>query len=171
MSNFEGERRKQRRFEQIGTNNPRCQCGETDWRCFEVTTTPSCANCFLKFTIDANDEQARQRRLKKLRTNSPRCAMCGETDWRCIEQHHIGGRKHDPMTVLLCANDHLRVTDRQIDHPISNEDADELLVRISNSLRGHADMHRLVAQRSIEFADALLERAQMPVPPTKRSTL
>ena len=170
MNNFEKERRKQRRFEQIGTNNPRCQCGETDWRCFEATKIPHCANCCLKSTIDANNEQAKQRRLKKLGTNNPGCCMCSETDWRCIEEHHVGRRKHDPMTAQLCANDHLRVTDMQNDHPMSNEDADQLLVRISNFLRNLAEMLRLVAQRLIEFADVLLERAQMPVSPTKRST-
>jgi hypothetical protein len=159
-SNFELERRKQRRLGQLGTNTPRCACGEADWRCFDATTMPRCANCYLKSTVDPSNEQARRRRLKKLGTDEPCCATCGETDWRCIQEHHVGRRKHEPMTVLLCANDHLRVTDDQKDHPSSNEDADPFLVQISNFLRGLADMLRLVAKRLVEFADALLDRAQ-----------
>ena len=119
---FERERRKQRRFEQIGTNRPSCpNCAETDWRCFEATSMPRCANCFIKATTSPNNAQQKKRRLKKLGTNQPCCAMCVETDWRCIEQHHVAGRKRDAMTVLLCANDHLRMTDEQTSHPSSDE--------------------------------------------------
>jgi hypothetical protein len=132
---FERERRKQRRFEQIGTGKPYCpDCGETDWRCFEATSMPHCVNCHIKATVDPNDVRHKQRRFKKLGTNQPRCAMCGETDWRCIEQHHVAGRKRDGMTVLLCANDHLRMTDEQISHPSSDENSDALLVKMSNLL-------------------------------------
>lgn len=164
---FELERRKQRRFQQIGTNNPRCKCGETDWRCFLTTSMPNCANCAIKATVNSNNGSAKQRQLKKLGTNSPRCTACGETDWRCIDQHHIGRRKYDQTTVLLCANDHLRVTDEQRDHPSVNGDEDQLLAQISNFLRGLADVLRLVAQRLIEFADALLKRAQSEASPIK----
>jgi hypothetical protein len=168
---FECERRKQRRYDQIGANNPRCpDCAETDWRCFLATTMPRCANCAIKARPDPNNSEAKRRRLKKLGTTNPHCAMCGEGDWRCFEEHHVGRRKHDSMTILLCANDHLKVSNDQKDHPSSREDADLLLVQISNFLRGLADMLRLVAQRLIEFADALLERAQPgPVTGTKVS--
>jgi hypothetical protein len=159
---FECERRKQRRCEQIGANNPRCpNCAETDWRCFLATTMPRCANCAIKARTDPNNSEAKRRRLKKLGTTNPHCAMCGESDWRCFEGHHVGRRKHDSMTILLCANDHLKVSDDQKDHPSSSENADLLLVQISNFLRGLADMLRLIVKRLTEFADALLERAQI----------
>jgi hypothetical protein len=159
---FDHEKRTQRRYEQIGTSTPRCpDCPEADWRCFTATSMPRCVNCAIKATKPDNDV-AKRRRLKELGTDNPHCAMCGESDWRCIEQHHVCRRKHDAMTVLLCANDHLRVTDDQKDHPSSSEAADPLLVQISNFLRGLADMLRVVADRLIEFADALLHRVETP---------
>jgi len=143
-SEFERERRKQRRFEQIGTNNPGCpDCNESDWRCFEATSMPRCANCAIKASVDPRDDAVKRRRLKKLETNNPRCAMCGENDWRCIELHHVGKRRNDLTTVLLCANDHLRMTDEQKDHPSMAHDADPVLVALNNFLRGLADMLRI----------------------------
>ena len=168
---FERERRKQRRLEQIGTDKPHCPiCHETDWRCFEAPAMPCCANCCIKVTADPDDDQHKKRRLKKLGTSEPRCAMCGETDWRCIERHHPAGRKRDAMTMLLCANDHLRMTDEQKSHPSTVEDADPLLVKISNFLRGLADMLRLITEQLIKFADELLERARTHRSPTNGST-
>lgn len=159
-SHFDREIRRQRRYEQIGTSTPRCpDCGEADWRCFTATLMPRCANCAIKAT-KSDKPASKQRRLKELRTNNPRCALCGESDWRCIQEHHVGRRKHDAMTVLLCANDHLKMTDDQKDHPSSSEDADECLVQISNFLRGFADMLPSSSNRLIEFADELLARAQ-----------
>ena len=60
------ERRKQRRLEKLGTNNPVCgTCGERDWRCFEDhhvadykrdnLTVPICRNCHRKVSDDQND--------------------------------------------------------------------------------------------------------------------
>jgi hypothetical protein len=55
-----GEKRKQLRLEKLGTNNPRCTCGETDWRCMQQhhdagqkndpTVVILCANCHCKVT-------------------------------------------------------------------------------------------------------------------------
>ena len=160
MEDLELERRKQRRLDQIGTNNPRCKCGETDWRCFEATTMPDCVNCSIKSAVDANMERAKQRRLKKLKTSEPRCAMCGENDWRCIEEHHFAGRRRDSKTVLLCANDHLRMTDDQNDHPKSDPSGDPLLERIAHGMLGLADMLRVIVEWLVELGHALLERAQ-----------
>ena len=143
--NFERERRKQRRFEQIGTDKPRCpDCPETHWRCFLTTTMPRCANCTIKATVDSTNDVAKCRRLRKLGTKTPCCAMCGESDWRCIELHHVGGRRYDPTTVLLCANDHLRMSYEQKDHPSMTKDSDQLLVTLNNFLRGLADMLRII---------------------------
>jgi hypothetical protein len=58
-SEFELERSKQRAFQRLGTNEPRCAtCGEVDWRCHELdhiagraydqVTTILCCNCHRK---------------------------------------------------------------------------------------------------------------------------
>lgn len=63
------ERRKQRRLERLGSNNPRCgMCGETDDRALELhhvagrkhdeTMVPSCSNCHRKVTDDQKDHPA-----------------------------------------------------------------------------------------------------------------
>ena len=159
---FNRERRKQRRLGQIGTNAPRCpNCGETDWRCFETTSMPHCANCQIRLE-QPKDDRSRLKRLKQLGTDRPICAMCGERDWRCIEEHHVAGRKRDAATVLLCANDHLRMTDNQQDHPVSMNSDDQLLDKIGHFLLGLAGMLRLVAQRLMEFGLTLIARAQAP---------
>jgi hypothetical protein len=157
---FKRELRKRRRLEQIGTNTPKCpRCGETDWRCFEVTSMPHCANCQIKAGPERN-KRARQRRPKKLGTDNPTCAMCGETDRRCLEAHHVAGRRHDPRTVVLCANDHLRVTDDQKDYPSTENHADPLLNKIGHFLLGLADMLGVIVDMLIEFGGALIARAQ-----------
>jgi hypothetical protein len=168
---FQRERRKQRRLELIGTAKPRCpDCAEADWCCFEATSVPRCANCHIKATVDPNNAQHKQRRLRKLGTSDPCCAMCGENDWRCIEEHHPAGRKHDPIKVLLCANDHLRMTDEQKSHPSASIETDAFLLQLSNFLRGLADMLRLIVERLIYFADALLELSRTDNTATQRTT-
>ena len=84
--------------------------------------------------------------------------MCGETDWRCFELHHVSGQRYGPMTVPICINDHLRVTDRQKDHPTMNKEADLQVATLNNFLRGLADMLRIIADKLIEFADGLIAR-------------
>jgi hypothetical protein len=158
-SDFAREKRKQRRCWLIGTDKPCCpECLERDWRCFTATSMPKCFNCAIKATKPDNDA-AKRRRLKELRTDNPRCATCGESDWRCIELHHPVGRRHDPMTALVCANDHLRLTNEQKDHPAMAKDADVFFIALQNFLRGLADMLRLVADRLVKFADGIVERA------------
>jgi hypothetical protein len=60
------ERRKQRRLERLGSQNPFCAtCRETDWRCLEIhhvanfgcdpTTVILCANCHRKVTDAQKD--------------------------------------------------------------------------------------------------------------------
>ena len=60
------ETRRQRRFEVLGTNNPRCGiCGETDWRCIELhhvadfsrndSTVHICRKCHRKVSDDQKD--------------------------------------------------------------------------------------------------------------------
>lgn len=63
------ERRKQRRLERLGSNDPRCgMCGEGDDRALELhhvagrkhdeTMVPLCRNCHRKVTDDQHDHPA-----------------------------------------------------------------------------------------------------------------
>ena len=63
------ERRKQKRLESLGSNEPRCGiCGEGDWRTLELHhvagrrhdngVTPLCRNCHRKVSDDQNDHPA-----------------------------------------------------------------------------------------------------------------
>jgi hypothetical protein len=58
-----------------------------------------------------------QRLYDRLGVDRPRCAYCGLDDVRCLEAHHIGGRKFDDATVILCRNHHRILSDDQRDHP------------------------------------------------------
>jgi hypothetical protein len=66
---FERERRKQRRLDKLGTNNPRCgTCGEADDRVLELhhvagrkhddVTAILCRNCHRKMTDNQKDHPA-----------------------------------------------------------------------------------------------------------------
>ncbi|CAM3066575.1 HNH endonuclease [Sphingomonas antarctica] len=68
-SDFARERRKQRRLEQLGTNEPKCAtCGEGDWRCLELhhvadfgcdeTTVIVCRNCHRRRSDEQKDHPA-----------------------------------------------------------------------------------------------------------------
>ena len=63
------ERRKQRRLEALGTNDPRCgTCGESRWQCIEehhpsdhgreATTVLECRNCHRVLSDDQKDHPA-----------------------------------------------------------------------------------------------------------------
>jgi hypothetical protein len=160
---FNRERRKQWRLEQLGTNTPTCpRCGEKDWRCFEATSMPRCANCQIKAT-PARGQRTRQRRLKELGSASPICAMCGETDSRCLEAHHVAGQRRDRRIVLLCANDHLRMSEDQRDHPNSDAPTDPFLDRVGHFLLGLADMLRVIVDALFDFGNQLIVRAQVQI--------
>ena len=48
---------------------------------------------------------ARERALIwKIRRSSNICIFCGEIDFCCLQEHHIFGKKVDPVTITLCAN-------------------------------------------------------------------
>jgi hypothetical protein len=61
----EYERRKQSRLHKLGTNNPRCLCGNSDWRCIEEHHVDTrrrdtlvvlvCANCHRILTYDQKE--------------------------------------------------------------------------------------------------------------------
>jgi hypothetical protein len=106
-----------------------------------------------------DSERRKQSRLHKLGTNTPHCAICGNSDWRVIEEHHPDSRKRDKLVVLLCANDHLIVTDDQKDHPPGAEGCDPFLLSVGNFLLGLVDMFAIIIERLREFGETLIARA------------
>ena len=111
--------------------------------------------------LEISRERRRQSAFQRLGTNAPRCGCCGETDWRCFEAHHVAGRKRDAATVVLCTNCHRKVTDDQKDHPSMVRGGDELLQQVGHFLLGLADILRLIVDKLVAFADALIARAQV----------
>ena len=105
-------------------------------------------------------ERRKQQRFERLGTNTPRCATCGIDDVRCLEAHHVAGRRSDPLTSVLCANCHRKVTDDQKDHPAPVSDADAFLEHVGHFLLGLADMLRLILDRLVTFGEALIDRAR-----------
>lgn len=109
---------------------------------------------------DFERECRRQKRLEALGTDDPHCGMCGEGDDRKLELHHVAGRKHDEMTVILCRNCHRVVSDDQKDHPAVDESADSVLATIGYFLLGLADMLRVIVGKLYEFGLTLIARSR-----------
>lgn len=105
-------------------------------------------------------EARKQNRLERFETNAPRCGVCGEGDDRCLEAHHVAGRKHDDLTVLVCRNCHSKVSDDQRDYPAFDPEADAVLSSIGQFLLGLAALLRLIVEKLIVFGNALIERAK-----------
>jgi hypothetical protein len=101
-------------------------------------------------------ECRQQKRLEALGTDEPRCGMCGYNDDRALELHHVAGRKHDEVTVILCRNCHRAVSDDQLDHPVVAENASSGFVAIGHFLLGLADMLRIIVEKLIEFGSLLI---------------
>jgi hypothetical protein len=110
--------------------------------------------------MTSNIETRQQRRFEKLGTNDPRCVVCGEADWRCLELHHLADHGKDDQTVIVCRNCHRKASDAQSDHPSHLPASDEFLEKVGRFLRGLADLLFLIAERLIEFGEALIERAR-----------
>lgn len=111
-------------------------------------------------TTELARERRRQRIIERLGTDTPRCAGCGEHDVRCLEAHHVAGRRYDPLTSVLCANCHRKVTDAQKDHPPPMPDGEAFLEIVGHFLLGLADMLRNIVDRLEAFGKALIERAR-----------
>lgn len=105
-------------------------------------------------------EKRKQGRLERFGTNTPRCPCCGETDPRVFEAHHVAGRRFDAQTIWICANCHRKLTDDQKDHPGPLGGTGDLGERVCHLLLGLADMLRLVAEKLVAFAEALLEQSR-----------
>jgi hypothetical protein len=107
-------------------------------------------------------EHRKQARAHKVGTDKFDCAAgCGESDWRVMQEHHLGARKHNDFIVLLCANDHCRVTDDQKDHPKVLPGGDEFLARVGKFLKGLVDLLRIILEHLNDFANELIARANL----------
>ena len=113
--------------------------------------------------IELAREARKQNRLERFGTNTPRCGVCGEADDRILEAHHVAGRKHDDITVLVCRNCHGKVSDDQKDYPAFDPDGDTFLHAVGEFLLGLAALLRLIVEKLIVFGDALIERAKPQV--------
>lgn len=105
-------------------------------------------------------EKRKQARLERLGTNTPRCTVCGERDDRCFEHHHLGGRKNDPATIILCKNCHAKASDKQRDHPRQTKTPSDRIEAIGFFLLGVADLFELLIEKLREFGLHLIERAR-----------
>lgn len=101
-------------------------------------------------------EARRQKRLERMGAAKPRCLYCGENDDRCLEAHHIGARRYDPDTVIVCRNCHRKLSDMQRDHPKPVANPPGLEECVAHFLLGLADLFELLIRKFREFADKLL---------------
>lgn len=108
-------------------------------------------------TDDFERERRQQKRFEKLGTDDPRCGMCGEDNNCALELHHVAGRKHDDLTVILCANCHRIMSDDQRDHPVFDRSANDPMAAIGYFLLGLADMLRVIVRRLHEFGQMLID--------------
>jgi hypothetical protein len=102
-------------------------------------------------------ETRKQKRLDRLETNNPVCCICGEPDSRCLEKHHVAGRQFDELEVVICRNDHRKLSDDQRDHPTKIETKQPSLhERLAHFLSGLADFLILLAERLRQFSKELI---------------
>jgi hypothetical protein len=117
---FAREIRRQRAFERLGSTQPACcRCPEDNPHCL-MRRPISEGPLPLETQIVCRNYKAKenpQRDTRRRKSDNRACLICGEGDQRCLEDHHIGGRKYDQMTVITCSNCHSKLTDIQKDHP------------------------------------------------------
>lgn len=104
-------------------------------------------------------ERRKQAALERLGTNNPKCIYCDEKRWECLELHHVGGKKNDAFTVIVCRNCHRRLSDLQKDHPKQDHPPKDLGEAVGHFLLGLADFLVLLIEKLREFGNALIERA------------
>lgn len=103
----------------------------------------------------------KQKALERLGTNNPRCIYCSEIRPECLELHHVGGRKNDPLTVIICRNCHRTLSDLQRDHPKQEQAPVDHLEAIGHFLLNLADFLALLIERLKEFGHELIQRARV----------
>ena len=111
-------------------------------------------------TTHLDQEDRLEQHYRRLGTHEPRCVICGESDPRCLEKHHIAGRRYHTDTVIICRNDHCKITDDQLDHaPRGREPPKDKLTVIGLFLLGLCALLLLIVQRMREFGDWLINEA------------
>ena len=79
------------------------------------------------------------------------CIACGHSDPLDLEYHHVGGKKHNPITVSLCRNCHGRISRRQRHWPkvwLRNNNPRDVCDAIL--LRGYSDLFRVISDKYLE---------------------
>ena len=111
-------------------------------------------------TTHLDQEDRLEQHYRRLGTHEPRCVICGESDPRCLEKHHIAGRRYHTDTVIICRNDHCKISDDQLDHaPRGREPPKDKLTVIGLFLLGLCALLLLIVQRMREFGDWLINEA------------
>ncbi len=107
------------------------------------------------------DAEARLRQaLERLGDDNPQCNYCPENDPRCLERHEVAGKQYSNAYVIVCRNDHRRLSDAQYDHPARIDDKPPATFeRIGHLLLGLADLLRLAAAKIDEIGGALIDYA------------
>lgn len=101
-------------------------------------------------------EARRQALLERLGVDFPRCLLCGEDDPRVLERHHLAGRTYGMETVIMCANDHRKLSDDQKDHPDALAAELSPIEKAARFLLGLADFFCDLAETLREYANGLL---------------
>jgi hypothetical protein len=112
------ERRRQLAKERLSTNQPRCHCGEDDWRCLQLISNPDVTNDNSANIIICRSCRCKQRPIPRRHkiTAQRACLVCTEADPRCLELHHIAGRAFANDCVTVCSNCHAKLSDMRKEH-------------------------------------------------------
>lgn len=95
------------------------------------------------------------RHLRRLGGGKPRCALCPETDPRALEVHHVHGRNHGEITVILCKNHHAKVSDLQQVFGADLRAAPSIRERLPQMLRSQAALLGELLNAHLDWADEL----------------
>lgn len=117
-----------------------------------------------KKKIALDRAKRRESAHERLGSNEPRCLHCPEDDARCLELHHVAGRAMHDDVVIVCRNDHRRLSDFQKDHPPKVSTPPHVLEVIGRYLLGIADLFRLLIGRLDEFGRKLIKLAANETP-------
>ncbi|MGA8611667.1 MAG: hypothetical protein WB760_08085 [Xanthobacteraceae bacterium] len=109
--------------------------------------------------MEISRDARRQRAIERLGCSNPACVICGENDPLVLEKHHLEGQAFGNTFVIVCRNDHRRLSDRQKDHPGKIGDPPDELEKIAHFLLGLADLFELLIKKLREFAAGLTKRA------------
>ena len=112
-------------------------------------------------TTQMDKEDRKQRRLRRLGTQNPICAACGEAESAVLELHHMAGRKHDDALVIVCANCHRKLSDKQLDHVVSRPTRPNgQLARVEHRLLGLTDLLVITVESLQKLRAHLIERSR-----------